>query len=142
MQGRPSELRKLQHAQTDGTCADDEHMIVSLWLAAIDCMAADSERLHQRQLLIRKIIGGMQLLRWQNDLRSQSAITMDTENLQGFTAIRASALTGRTGAAVQIRLHGAAIANADMGYFIRYGEDFHAEFMSENTRVLDEGHLP
>ena len=45
------------------------------------------------------------------------------------------------GAAVEVGLDGATVADLEMGDTFTDGEDFDTEFMTKDARELDEGHL-
>jgi hypothetical protein len=66
---------------------------------------------------------------------------MHAEHLQCLAAVRLSLTAGVAGATVQIRLYRAAITDSDIRDAITDSEHFHAEFMTEDARELDERHL-
>jgi hypothetical protein len=66
---------------------------------------------------------------------------MDSEDLERFAAVGAAAKAGVAGAAVEVRLDGAAVADQEMRDAFTNGEDFDAEFMPKDAWELDERHL-
>lgn len=78
---------------------------------------------------------------WENHSFPHPAIRVDAENLQGLATVGATLGAGMAVAAVQIRLDATAVTRIQMPHLRADGEDLDAEFMSEDSRELDEGHL-
>ena len=83
----------------------------------------------------------MQLTSRNKKSGSKTSVAMDPEGLVMFAAICVTALTGKTGLAIQIRLDGTPVANFHVGDAGTDGEHFDAKFMSRNSRVGKERHL-
>ena len=83
----------------------------------------------------------MQLVCRQDHALTHRAIAVDAEHAERLAAVGFSLLAGVAGAAVQVRLHGAAVAGLHQRHAIAYREDFDPQLMAEDARTLDEGHL-
>jgi hypothetical protein len=132
---------EFENGEADGTGADDEDIVGVGDLGAIDGVAADGECFNEGELLEVEGVAGMELVRGKDHALAHAAVAMHAEDLQRFAAVGAAALAGVAGAAVEVRLDGAAVADAEMRDAFTDGEDFDAEFMAEDAWELDEGHF-
>ena len=118
---------EFEDGESDGTGADDENIVGGGDLRAVHGMAADGERLDEGELLEVERVAGMQFVRGKDHALAHAAVAMDAEDLQCLAAVGAAALAGMAGAAVQVRLDGATVADFEMRDTFTDGEDFDAE---------------
>jgi hypothetical protein len=98
-------------------------------------VCTDAKRFHERQLVEGKYLRRMQLARGQNEAVAQTAFGVDAEYLQALAAVALAAFAGNAMFAVQVRLHGAAVANRNVRYALTDGEYFDAELVTNQTRI-------
>ena len=132
---------EFEDGEADGTGTDDEDIIRGGDVGAIDGVAADGEGFDEGELLEVEGIAGMELVCGKDHALAHAAVAMDAEDLERLAAVGAAALAGVAGAAVQVRLDGATVADLEMRDTFTNGEDFHTEFMPKDARELDEGHF-
>lgn len=132
---------EFEHGEADGTSADDEDVVGGGDLGTIHRMTADGEGFDESDLLEVEGIAGMEFVRGQDHALAHAPVAMHAEDLQRFAAVGAAALAGVAGAAVEVRLDGATVADLKMRDAFTHGEDFNTEFMPKDARELDERHL-
>src|SRR5438477_5124165 len=104
-------------------------------------MAADGQCLDQRQLLEAETARNVQFPGWDNKLRAQPAIAMNTKGLVVLATIRVPALTGEASLAINVRLNRAMIARLHVGHAVSHRKNFHAQLMARNAGITVKGHF-
>ena len=104
-------------------------------------MAADGERLDERELVIGKFFGRVHFPRGQKDALGHAAVAHDAEGFVGLAAIGEAASAGVAVAAVDVGLHGAAVAGRDVRDARADGEHLDTQLVAGDARVAEEGHL-
>lgn len=116
-------------------------MLARLRIRSIDRVAADAERLDQRELFQRELARRMQLASRQHELRTQPTVGMHAEHLQLLATIAVAAPTGVALTTIHVRLDRAAVAGLHVGHAAANLDDFDAQFMPRNARVAVKRHL-
>src|SRR6185437_4037102 len=117
-------------------------MLACLRLRAINGMAANAQRLHQRKLLERQLARWMKLSRRDDEPRPQSTISMHAQYLEALAAIGPPAPASQTLLAIHVGLNRATIAGLDVGDAGSHFQNFHAQLMARNGWIGEERHLP
>src|SRR5688572_7924050 len=128
-EGRVMQLRELDHAEANGTCADDEHEVISRDARALHGMGTDRERLDQRQLVIRERAGAVELPRGNGHLQTHAAVNVHAQHLEIGAAIRSPAAARKTAPAIDVRLDRATVAGLEPMRVVAGVEDLHAELV-------------
>jgi hypothetical protein len=70
---------------------------------------------------------------------THAAVGMDSQHLQGRAAVGPTSLAGQAGATVEVGFDGDVIANLHPIDSLADGDDFGAEFVTEDAGVFEEG---
>lgn len=135
------EMSKFEDRQTDGACSDDEHILAGLNGGALDGMAADGERLDKGELIVIEGVAGMQFVGRQQQGLPHPSVHMHAENAETFTAVAAALKAGVAGATVQVRFDRTTISRFNLSDAGAGADHLNAQLVSENARVVNEGHL-
>jgi hypothetical protein len=83
----------------------------------------------------------MELVCWNHEPFGHASVDMNAEHFELFTAVGLSVDARATGTTIQIGLDATAVTTSDIGYVSANLEHFNPKLVSENSRVLNEGHL-
>ena len=127
---------KLNHAQTDGSGADDQNPVVRPHTGTFDGVSADAERFHKSELIEREKRRRVQLRRGNADERPHASIDVNAKNLKALAAVRFSPQTGDALAAIEIGFDRATVADGKAAGVLAHGNNLDAEFVAENPRIF------
>ena len=141
MTSAPRARAILHRAQADWPGADDERGFARLDGGAAGGMSADAKHFDQGKLLRRHVVGFVQLVDGDRQPFAHAAVDVDAEDLQALAAVGAAATAGDAGAAVEVGLDGAAVADGEVVLEIgrTQREDFDGQLVAEDARVGEEG---
>ena len=135
------DLDELDGREADGAGADDEDRLASLRGSSVDGVAADGERLDERELVVGKLRGDVQLAGREQKFFGHTAVAHHAERLVVLAAVRETAAAAIARLAIDVGLDRAAVAWLHVRHARADGEDLDAEFMSGDARVGIERHL-
>ena len=135
------EPREFHGGQANRPGPDDEDVLAGLRLAAIHRMTPDGQGLHEGELIEGQFSGDVQLARGQNESFAQAAIAHHAEGLVGLATVGVAAPAGVAMAAVDVWLHGAAVAGLHIHDARADRQHFNPQLVAWNARVAEEGHL-
>jgi hypothetical protein len=104
-------------------------------------MTTDCEGFHQGALFRGEIVRWMHLAGGENDFFGQAAIAHHPDGLMMLAAVGVPAAAGVALLAIDVGFHRAAIAHLDVVHAFTNFQDSHAELVSGNTRIGEEGHF-
>ena len=84
----------------------------------------------------------MQLVGSDQKAFAQTAIDHDSDDVKSCAAVPLTSSAGEAGSAIHVRLNAAAIADFDIGDAVANCEDFNAQFMAGNSRILEKWEFP
>ena len=102
-------------------------------------MAADSERLDERELIEREVGSFVEFSRRHHDLLSHTAVHVHPEYAELWAAVRPSATACRAFLAIDVRLDRAQVPRADTRDTGPDRDDLDAELVPKDPRIGKEG---
>jgi hypothetical protein len=102
-------------------------------------VGADGQGLDEGELLEAERPGDVELVGRDDELVPQPALGVDAEDLKLNAAVALAAPAGDAGAAVEVRLDGAAISGLDVHDAGTNFENFDAEFVADEAGIGEEG---
>ena len=138
---RAGDLDELDGREADRAGADDEDRLAGLGRGAVNGVAADGERLDERELVVGKLGRDVQFAGREQELLGHAAVAHHAEGLMVLAAVGEAAATAVARLAVDVGLDRAMVARLDVRHARADGEDLDAELMTRNTRVGVERHL-
>ena len=132
---------KLDGREPDRPRADHEHRLGSSRCPAVDCVAADGERLDERVLGRREPGRGMELAGGHGEQLPQAAVAVHAERLVVFAAVGEAAGAGVAPLAVDVGLDAAAVAGSHVRDAGADGHHFDGQLMAGDPRITEERHL-
>ena len=135
------EFQELQAGEADRSRADDEDGFTGLRVAALDGVVADGEGLDEGELVVGKVVSGVEFPGRANPGIAQAAVGVDAEDLHAGAAVRRALAAGGGVRVVDVGLQRALVAGLHVRHVRADREHFEAEFMAGDARVGKERHL-
>ncbi len=133
------EFEELQASKADGTCADDEDRFAGFWIAALDSVVTDCEGFDQGELIVGKIVAGMELVSGDNEgAFTEATVVVNADDLNAGTAVGVAFFRGRGFGIVEVRFERAFIAGFYVDDAFANGNDFQAKLMTGSTGIGEE----
>ena len=132
------EIRELGTGEANRPGPDDEHRLPQIHACPFHRMFADAERFDEGKLIERERFRFVQMGDGNRNEFPHAAIGMYAEAGERLAAVRPPGPAHGAFAAVQIRFHGAAIANLQAEFIRGNGFNFNAEFVAKNAGISEE----
>ena len=134
-------FQKLDRRHANRPGANHQHLVAGQRVRAVYAIAADRERLHQRELLHGQLGRRMQLVGWQQEPFAHAAVLVHADHLEAFAAISPALAAGVAFAAIHVRLNRAAVAGLNIFNTLTHRHHLHTQFVTGNNGVRKERHL-
>ena len=138
---RAGDLDELHGREPDRAGANDQDCLAGLGGGAVDGVATDSERLDERELVVGKLRGDVELASRQQEFLRHAAVAHHAERLMVLAAIGETATAAVARLAIDVGLDRAAVARLHVRHARPDRDYLDAEFMSRDARVGVERHL-
>ena len=129
---------ELQRRQPDRPQADDEHPVLASGRGAGRGVAADGQRLHQRELIVGEPGGAVQLAGRDREAVAEAAVLHDADHAEPLAAVGAPLAARVAASAVQVGLDAAGVAGRHRGDAVADGQHLDAQLVAGDAREVEE----
>ena len=136
-----AKAEEFQSRQTDGARSDDEDGFSCLRIGPDHGVIPDSKGLDQGELVVGKIVAGVEFAGRTDPGRAQASVGVNAKNLNAGAAVAVAFPAGRGGGVIDVGFEGASISNLKVVDTLTHGYNFQAQLMSGNPGIGEEGHL-
>ena len=133
-----TDLEKFDNGQADRTTSDHEDVLSFFRVSAVDCVAADRQRFHQRQLVVLKSIANVKFVSGDNELFAHATVTVNADDFEVVAAIRSTPFAGIAFWIVHVGLNRTRVARFDIGHAIANFQHLHTQFVARRAGELKE----